>query len=123
MSKTRKKSNDNELEKRLEGFREILEGIPDLDDKRRVLWLEIYDNAINDRAVANMLLNEAVLAMNTSQSHEHLAMGTTLTKYLERMGKSNEQLLKLAEMILKIEERKQESLDAETLLDQLTREG
>ena len=41
-----------------------------------------------------------------------------MTKYLERMGKSNEQILKLAELIVKVEER-EARLDTEALMDQI----
>ena len=34
---------------------------------------------------------------------EHATLGSTLTKYLERMNKANDQLLKLAELISKSE--------------------
>ena len=35
---------------------------------------------------------------------DHVALGTTMTKYLERMCKSNEQILKLTELIAKSEQ-------------------
>ena len=38
-------------------------------------------------------------------SSEHATLGPTLTKYLERMCKSNEQILRLAELISKAEEK------------------
>ena len=36
---------------------------------------------------------------------DHVQLGTIMSKYLERMGKSNEQLLKLADLIANEEER------------------
>jgi hypothetical protein len=39
------------------------------------------------------------------KSNEHITIGPILAKYLERMNRSNEQLLKLADLIAKAEEQ------------------
>ena len=49
-----------------------------------------------------MLFVEAYTQMRSGLA-EHVAIGSTLAKYLERMNKSNEQLLKLADIIAKAE--------------------
>ena len=49
---------------------------------------------------------------------EHAAIGSTLSKYLERMNKSNEQLLKLAEIIARAE-MENSKIDPDDLFSQI----
>jgi len=84
-------------------FSELLDSIELSTDKKKMLWREIYENALTDRDTAQSLLNEAHSEMQGG-AFEHSTMGPTLSKYLERMSKSNEQILKLADMIGKAEE-------------------
>ncbi len=85
-------------------FSDLLDSIESMEEKKKVLWKEIYENAINDRENAYILFNEAYSAM-TNTAAEHISVGPILNKYLERMNKSNEQLLKLADLIAKAEEQ------------------
>ena len=50
-----------------------------------------------------MLFDDAWKNMSESSSG-HATIGSVMTKYLERMCKSNEQILRLAELIAKAEE-------------------
>ena len=93
-----------ESEKKIESFSEILDQIESTEDKKKVLWKEIYSNSVNDRESASMLFTSAFQQMQHSVV-DHAALGTILTKYLERMCKSNEQILRLAELITKAEDR------------------
>jgi hypothetical protein len=104
-------------EEKIKNFKEILDNIDDLDPKNRALWREIYENAAYDRECASILLTNAMLAMEQN-SHSHVALGTTLSKYLERMNKSNDQILKLAEMVLSIKE-KEGNLNEDELYDRM----
>ena len=88
--------------KKLKDFSDILEKIAHADNKTKILWKEIYENALVDRQNAHILFVEAYTTMG-SGSADHLSLGPTLTKYLERMNKSNEQLLKLSELMSKSE--------------------
>jgi hypothetical protein len=87
-------------EEKLEDFGDLLESLSDVDEKKKLLWREIYHNAVIDRENAGMLFTDAFKQMQTG-SAEHVTLGSTLTKYIERMCKSNEQILRLAEMISK----------------------
>jgi hypoxanthine-guanine phosphoribosyltransferase len=49
---------------------------------------------------------------------DNISVGPTLSKYLERMNKSNDQLIKLAELIAKEEERA-ESVDPEDIFKKI----
>ena len=90
------------VETKSKKFEEILEKIEHADNKKKLLWREIYENALLDRQNAHILFVEAYTAMSQGTT-EHATLGSTLTKYLERMNKSNDQLLKLAELISKSE--------------------
>ena len=93
----------SESEKKVKQFSELLESIKELDNKKRILWKEIYDNAISDREKASILFTEGFKNMNGGTS-DHISVGPTLVKYLERMCKSNAQIISLADMINKSEE-------------------
>tara|TARA_S200000501_G_scaffold268128_1_gene251870 strand:- start:180 stop:542 length:363 start_codon:yes stop_codon:yes gene_type:complete len=84
-------------------FSELLDSIDSLEDKKKSLWKEIYENSISDRENAFILFSEAYTSMSNTAS-EHISVGPILNKYLERMNKSNEQLIKLAELLSKAEE-------------------
>ncbi len=89
-------------DKKIEQFTEILEGIESLDTKKKILWKEIYENAVSDRERASILFTEAFKSMGGGTA-DHVTVGSTLVKYLERMCKSNDQIMSLADMISKAE--------------------
>ena len=64
------------------------------------IWNEIYQNAFQDREKASMLVTNLWKEI-TADPEKHVLYGTTITKYLERMSKSNDQLVKLAELMSK----------------------
>tara|TARA_A200000159_G_C7336651_1_gene345330 strand:- start:763 stop:1128 length:366 start_codon:yes stop_codon:yes gene_type:complete len=90
------------IEKKTKKFEEMLSELVSAEDKKKLLWKEIYENANLDRQNAYVLFVEAYTQMRTGIA-EHAAIGAILSKYLERMNKSNEQLLKLAEIIARAE--------------------
>ena len=92
------------LDEKSKEFADLLESIESTNDKKKMLWKEIYDNAINDRMNAYMLFTGIYTNMGNSTT-DHISVGPTLSKYLERMCKSNEQILRLAELIAKAEEQ------------------
>ena len=69
-----------------------------------MLWKEIYEHAIEDREKAKLLFNDAYISMQGG-INEHMNIGAIMSKYLERMCRSNDQILKLAELIAKEEEK------------------
>ena len=64
------------------------------------IWTEIYENAFQDREKASMLVTNLWKEI-TADPEKHALYGITITKYLERMSKSNDQLVKLAELMQK----------------------
>ena len=108
-----KKTNE-----KIKAFSELLESLDDLDSRKKVLWKEIYDNAVSDRNLADMLFTDSWQRMNGQNALTHEVIGSTMAKYLERMCKSNEQVLRLAELIQKAEE-KASKIDTEDLFSEI----
>lgn len=106
-----------EIEKKRSNFDQILSKISNIDSKKKSLWLEIYGNAVDDRERASMLFTEAYQSMGNSTA-DHVAIGAIMAKYLERMSKSNDQIMNLATLIDK-SERAEENLDPEALFKKI----
>ena len=94
---------NDKKEKKIENFAEILDSLEDPADKKKLLWKEIYENALNDREGAHVLFTE-LLQQSQGNAANHAMFGPIMSKYLERMSKSNDQILRLAELIAKSEE-------------------
>tara|TARA_B100000123_G_C25469006_1_gene313900 strand:+ start:90 stop:458 length:369 start_codon:yes stop_codon:yes gene_type:complete len=107
----------DKLKKKVKDFSEVLETIEHADAKKKILWKEIYENAMLDRQNAHVLFVEAYTTMSQGTT-EHATLGSTLTKYLERMNKANDQLLKLAELMNK-SESEFNKIDADDLFSQI----
>ncbi|MBP05006.1 MAG: hypothetical protein CMA72_09520 [Euryarchaeota archaeon] len=101
------------LNQKVKSFSDLLDGINALEDRKKLLWKEVYENAISDREAASTLYTELYINLNGG-TQDHVAAGSIMTKYLERMCKSNEQILKLAELISR-EETKASKIDAEDM--------
>jgi thymidylate synthase len=117
MDITKKVENLNKLEKKLNSFKEILENLEFVDDQMKALWVEIYKNSTYDREEANKLYQNLYVEIQNNPTN-HAVYGIQVTKYLERMCKSNDQLIKLAEMIIKREEKATE-IDANSIFDSI----
>jgi nitric oxide synthase oxygenase domain/subunit len=89
-------------EKKVDQFSDVLDSIENTSEKKKMLWKEIYENAIVDRTNAHILFTNLYSQMGASAA-DHATLGVTLTKYLERMSKSNEQLLALSKQIAESE--------------------
>jgi hypothetical protein len=91
-------------ESAIKNFSDILDNIDSLEDKKKMLWKEIYEHALEDREKAKMLFNNAYIDMQGGIT-DHMNIGSVMAKYLERMCRSNDQILKLAELIAKEEDK------------------
>tara|TARA_Y100000385_G_scaffold206419_1_gene213940 strand:+ start:850 stop:1221 length:372 start_codon:yes stop_codon:yes gene_type:complete len=120
MTKARNDAIDrlSALGKKVDAFSDLLDNISSIEDKKKLLWKEIYENALNDRENANSLYTDLYLKMQGSQS-DHMQVGAIMTKYLERMCKSNEQILKLADLISR-EEVKSAKIDADDMFAEIS---
>ena len=106
---TKKEEKIKKQENKIKNFADLLDSLANTEDKKKLLWKESYQNAIDDRENAHILLTD-LLKVSLNNSTNHLQFGTLMSKYLERMSKSNDQILKLAELIAK----EQESADSVT---------
>ena len=107
----------SEMRKKVERFADILSSIDSLEDKKKHLWKEIYENALIDRENASMLFTSIHGDIVGATNHQML--GQTATKYLERMCKSNDQILRLAELIDKAEQRS-ERIDPDDVFSKIS---
>lgn len=107
----------SDKEKKIEQFSDILDSLDSLEDKKKMLWKEIYENSIEDRSNAKILFEDLML-QSTNNPANHAMFGSIMSKYLERMSKSNDQILKLVELISKEEDKNQMTPDA--IFDQIS---
>ena len=122
MGKTVDKMMDK-LEKtddKIARFADLLESLESTQDKKKLLWKEIYENALIDRENANVLFTEAYKQMQGG-SYEHATLGPVMTKYIERMCKSNDQILRLADLISK-EEINAQKINPDDIFSQINQE-
>ncbi len=117
MSKKLKKKIENDKSK-LEQFSDMLDSLELSEDKKKFLWKEAYQNAIDDRESAHILFVD-LLKVSVGNTTNHLQFATSMSKYLERMSKSNDQILKLAELIAK-EEEKSEAIQPDDIFDKIS---
>lgn len=87
------------LQEKVKQFEELLSDIENLSDKKKALWKEIYENAITDRVNAYMLFVTLHNIVKNAGATEHAIHGPQLAKYLEKMHKATDQLIKLADLI------------------------
>ena len=64
-----------------------------------------------------MMFNDAYISMQGG-INEHMNIGAIMSKYIERMSRSNDQILKLAELIAK-EEEKEESFSDDDIFKRI----
>lgn len=105
-------------EEKIKEFSELLDSLSNTEDKKKLLWKESYQNAVDDRDTAGLLLTDLVLQSQGSSTN-HLQFGTLMTKYLERMSKSNDQILRLAELIAK-EQLKADVVSEDDIFSQIS---
>lgn len=91
---------ERSVEERIKDFGELLQNIENLDDNKRKLWKEIYENAVADRQNSYVMFARLVRICG-DKGNEHAVHGKTIATYIERMSRSNDQLIKLAELIAK----------------------
>jgi len=92
----------NEREDKIKKFSDLLDSLESTEDKKKLLWKEVYENALNDRESAGILFTDLLLQTRGNASN-HSLFGSIMSKYLERMAKSNDQILRLAELLAKEE--------------------
>ena len=112
---------DRDVEERVKDFSGLLKQIESMSDKKRKLWIEIYENAISDRQNSYAMFSRLVKIVE-NKSSEHAVHGKTIATYIERMSKANDQLIKLAELIAKAE-RSDDEIDPEDMYSRMNKGG
>lgn len=97
------KKKEKTTEEKIKDFADLLDELENTKDKKKLLWKEAYRNALNDRESASVLVDDILLQIQGNLNN-HQQFGALMTKYLERMSKSNDQILRLAELIAKEED-------------------
>ncbi len=110
-------SKVEEKKKKIDSFSDILDSLESTEDKKKLLWKEIYENALTDRENAYILFTD-LLQETRGNSSNHAMFGQIMSKYLERMSKSNDQILRLAEIIQKAEDQ-QAVINPDEIFDQI----
>lgn len=96
-TKTESDSSDS-IEEKMKTLQVLLTDMADLDPKLKLLWAEIYQNAVTDRRFASIMY-EDLLQKILAMVENHGLYGDKIAKYMERMSKANDQLLLLAKYI------------------------
>lgn len=103
-------------------FVELLDSITTIDERLKLLWKQIYENALIDRRNAYMIWTDLYLTVH-GNPEQHVIHGDHLSKYMERMEKANTQLLKLAELVYKAKNKQEaeEIPDSKAIFDRIKR--
>ncbi|NBP02367.1 MAG: hypothetical protein EBU90_20070 [Proteobacteria bacterium] len=109
--------SDRSIKERIKDFSGLLNQIESINDKKKQLWKEIYENAICDRQNAYIMFTKLVMIVQ-DKSTEHAVHGRAISSYIERMSKANDQLIKLAELVARAEIAA-ESINPEDLFDKI----
>jgi len=109
--------SDRSIKDKIKDFNGLLSQIESINDKKRQLWKEIYENAITDRQNAYIMFTKLVLIVQ-DKSTEHAVHGRTISSYIERMSKANDQLIRLAELVAKAESVS-EKIDPDDMFDKI----
>jgi hypothetical protein len=110
-------SKEFTIEDKVRDFSELLAQIDNVSDKKKKLWREIYENAVTDRQNAYILF-EKLISITEDKSTEHAIHGKSLSSYIERMSRANDQIIRLAELVAKSESKESE-IDPDELYRQM----
>lgn len=109
--------SDKSIKDRIKDFSSLLNSIQSIGDKKKQLWKEIYENAITDRQNAYIMFTKLVLIVQ-DKSTEHAVHGKTISSYIEKMSKANDQLIKLAELVARAESAS-ETIDPDDMFEKI----
>lgn len=110
------------INKKIAEFKDLLDSITTLQDKRKLLWQDVYTNALQDRDYALQMYTH-LSSFVAGDPQQHALHGPNIAKYLERMSKANDQLLKLAELVAAaLTKQEEEGMSADALYDKFAEE-
>lgn len=92
----------------LNTFSDLLDSLDSIDDRLKLLWKQIYENALTDRRNAYIVWTDLYIAIH-GNPEQHVIHGDNLVKLMERMTRSNDQILKLADLVYKAKDKQEEA--------------
>lgn len=104
------KDLEKQTKEHMRDFSALLNSLDKTLDKKKQLWKLIFENAVTDRKNAYLVFADLYVQVH-GKAPEHAIHGQTISKYMERMSKSTDQLLKLAELVAAAEEKLPKELD------------
>ncbi len=107
------------LDEGIQNFSDLLDTIDNLSDQKKALWRDIYYNAITDRRAAYVLYND-LLSGVIGQSAQHAIHGPILAKYIERVSRSNDQIIRLAELVAEAQAMENSSVDTNDIFNKIS---
>lgn len=108
--------------KELTSFNELLDSLSSTEDKQKSLWRQIYENSITDRMNAYIVWVDLFRDVQGRPS-EHGIHGQNLSRYMERMSKANDQLLKLAELVGNAKKKDSSEITEDSLYQEMENES
>lgn len=110
---------DDEMDENLDNFTSLLDSLSTTEAKKKSLWKQIYQNALIDRRNAYVLFGD-LWSIVSGDANNHALHGPNMAKYLERMSKANEQLIKLAELVDKqVQEQEEASFNEDQMYEHI----
>jgi hypothetical protein len=113
------KKKEKTTEEKIKDFSDLLDELESTKDKKKLLWKDAYKNALDDRSSASILVDDLLLQIQ-GNINNHVQLGSIISKYLERMSKSNDQILRLAELIAK-EEAGSEEMTSDQIFEEINK--
>jgi len=113
------KKKEKTTDEKIKDFSDLLDELETTQDKKKLLWKDAYKNALDDRASASILVNDLLLQIQGNVNN-HVQLGTIISKYLERMSKANDQILRLAELVAK-EETEVKNMSPDDIFGEINR--
>lgn len=112
---------DQKILAQVDNFSDLLEGLSSIEDKTKHLWRQIYENAVQDRKNAYIMWIDLYGYVHANPT-EHAIHGQNLSRYMERMSKANDQILKLADLVSRATEQDMENMmNEEDIYDNISR--
>lgn len=108
--------------KQLSDFNDLLDTLASTEDKQKALWRQIYENALTDRMNAYLVWTDLYREVKGKPA-EHAIHGQNLSRYMERMSKANDQLLKLAELVGNAKKKDSPEITEDDIYSELEKEG
>ncbi len=124
MTETKASLIERSIKDRAHDFSDLLNSIESISDKKKQLWVEIYENAISDRKNSYDMFNDllAIVKNASTPSTEYAVHAKALATFVEKMSRANDQLIKLAELIA-VAEKKTDEINPDDMFDIISRGG